>query len=58
MGFYDCGEIVFGKKVDFLLLNDLESFDINMVYKFGKVVFEKGEFFYYLEKIEEFLVIY
>ncbi|MGC3206534.1 adenosine deaminase, partial [Enterococcus faecalis] len=42
------------KKADFLLLNDIESFDINTVYKTGKVVFEKGEPFHYPEKIEEF----
>ena len=54
MGLHDRGEIAPGKKADFLLLNDLESFDINTVYKSGKVVFEKGEPFHYPEKIEEF----
>ena len=58
MGLHDRGEIAPGKKADFLLLNDLESFDINTVYKSGKVVFEKGEPFHYPEKIEEFPATY
>jgi adenine deaminase len=43
MGFQDRGAIVPGFKADFLLLNDIESFEIGAVYKDGKLVYTKGD---------------
>jgi adenine deaminase len=42
MGFQDRGAIVPGFKADFLLLNDVESFEIGAVYKDGKLVYTLG----------------
>lgn len=42
MGLHDRGEIAPGKKADFLLLNDLESFDINTVYKSERSFLKKA----------------
>jgi adenine deaminase len=43
MGFQDRGAIVSGFKADFLLLNDVESFEIGAVYKDGKLVYTQGD---------------
>jgi adenine deaminase len=43
MGFQDRGAIVPGYKADFLLLNDIESFEIGAVFKDGKLVYTKGD---------------
>lgn len=43
MGFQDRGAIVSGFKADFLLLNDIESFEIGAVYKDGKLVYTQGD---------------
>lgn len=42
MGFQDRGAIVPGFKADFLLLNDVESFEIGAVYKDGNLVHQRG----------------
>ncbi|MEH7012611.1 adenine deaminase C-terminal domain-containing protein [Neobacillus niacini] len=42
MGFQDRGAIVPGFKADFLLLNDIESFEIEAVYKDGKLAYKRG----------------
>ncbi|MCM3694329.1 adenine deaminase C-terminal domain-containing protein [Neobacillus niacini] len=42
MGFQDRGAIVPGFKADFLLLNDVGSFEIGSVYKDGKLVYKQG----------------
>ncbi|MEH7181043.1 adenine deaminase C-terminal domain-containing protein [Neobacillus vireti] len=42
MGFQDRGAIVPGFKADFLLLNDVASFEIGSVYKDGKLVHKRG----------------
>ncbi|MFJ5762928.1 adenine deaminase C-terminal domain-containing protein [Neobacillus sp. NPDC093182] len=42
MGFQDRGAIVPGFKADFLLLNDVGSFEIGAVYKDGKLVYRQG----------------
>lgn len=42
MGFQERGAIAPGFKADFLLLNDVESFEIGAVYKDGKLVFTQG----------------
>lgn len=42
MGFQDRGAIVPGFKADFLLLNDVESFEIGAVFKDGKMVHKQG----------------
>lgn len=42
MGFQDRGAIVPGFKADFLLLNDVGSFEIAAVYKDGKIVHKRG----------------
>jgi adenine deaminase len=42
MGFQDRGAIVPGFKADFLLLNDVGSFEIGAVYKDGKMVHKRG----------------
>ncbi|GHH99647.1 adenine deaminase C-terminal domain-containing protein [Neobacillus kokaensis] len=42
MGFQDRGAVVSGFKADFLLLDDVKSFDIAAVYKDGKVVHKRG----------------
>ncbi|MDQ0999693.1 adenine deaminase [Neobacillus niacini] len=42
MGFQDRGAIVPGFKADFLLLNDVENFEIGSVYKDGKMVYKRG----------------
>ena len=54
MGFHDRGEIAPGRLADFILLNDLESFEIETVYKTGKQVYEQGEEITYPEVIEQF----
>ncbi|MFS0779886.1 adenine deaminase C-terminal domain-containing protein [Neobacillus sp. 3P2-tot-E-2] len=43
MGFQDRGAIVSGFKADFLLLNDIECFEIGAVYKDGKLVYTHGD---------------
>lgn len=43
MGFQDRGAIVPGFKADFLLLKDVEGFEIGAVYKDGKLVYSQGE---------------
>jgi adenine deaminase len=42
MGFQDRGAIVPGFKADFLLLKDVESFEIGAVFKDGKMVHKQG----------------
>jgi adenine deaminase len=42
MGFQDRGAIIPGFKADFLLLNDVGSFEIGAVYKDGKLVYKQG----------------
>ena len=43
MGFRDRGAIASGLKADFILLDDLESFAIDQVYKAGRLVHRKGD---------------
>jgi adenine deaminase len=43
MGFQERGAIIPGFKADFLLLNDIESFEIGAVYKDGKLVYTQGD---------------
>jgi adenine deaminase len=43
MGFQDRGAIIPGFKADFLLLNDIEGFEIGAVYKDGKLVYTQGD---------------
>lgn len=43
MHLYDRGTIAPGKIADFILLDDLNDFSIDAVYKNGKCVFKKGE---------------
>ncbi|NWQ43613.1 amidohydrolase family protein [Bacillus sp. EB106-08-02-XG196] len=43
MGFQDRGAIIPGFKADFLLLKDVEGFEIGAVYKDGKLVYTQGE---------------
>ncbi|MGV2644220.1 amidohydrolase family protein, partial [Clostridium perfringens] len=43
MGLLDRGIIAPGKIADFILLSDLDSFEIEEVYKNGEVVFRKSE---------------
>lgn len=54
MGFHDRGEIAPGRRADFILLSDLESFEINSVYKTGKQVYQQGEAIAYPDVIEQF----
>lgn len=54
MGFHDRGEIAPGRIADFIILDDLASFDINTVYKSGEKVYQKGETISYPEIIEQF----
>ncbi|MGC6767441.1 adenine deaminase C-terminal domain-containing protein [Enterococcus sp. LJL51] len=54
MGFNDRGIIAPGKLADFILLEDLESFAIESVYKSGKRMYTKGDKVSYPAKIEEF----
>ncbi|WP_047984279.1 adenine deaminase C-terminal domain-containing protein [Ornithinibacillus californiensis] len=43
MGFQDRGAIVSGFQADFIMLDELEAFTIDSVYKAGKKVHQKGE---------------
>ena len=43
MGFRDRGAIASGLKADFILLNDVATFEIDQVYKEGRLVHTKGE---------------
>ncbi|MHC5229218.1 adenine deaminase C-terminal domain-containing protein [Enterococcus sp. LJL99] len=54
MGFHDRGEIAPGRIADFILLNDLESFEIDSVYKAGNQVYQQGEAIAYPDVIEQF----
>lgn len=54
MGFHDRGEIAPGRIADFILLNHLESFEIDSVYKAGNQVYQQGEAIAYPDVIEQF----
>ena len=54
IGFHDRGEIAPGRLADFILLSNLENFEIDTVYKSGEKIYEKGEPIAYPEKIENF----
>lgn len=54
MGFHDRGEIAPGRVADFILLNDLEEFTFEAVYKSGEKVYEKGAKIDYPTTIEQF----
>ncbi|OEG11235.1 adenosine deaminase [Enterococcus plantarum] len=54
MGFHDRGEIAPGRTADFILINDLEEFSFEAVYKSGKKVYEKGTGIDYPEVTEVF----
>ncbi len=43
MGLIDRGAIEIGKLADFVLLNDLDSFEVEAVYKNGREIFKKGD---------------
>lgn len=43
MGFQDRGAIASGLKADFILLNDLDTFEIDCVYKDGRLVHRAGD---------------
>jgi Adenine deaminase len=54
MGLHDRGQIAPGRLADFILLDDLENFEIASVYKSGQAVFHKGEPLAYPETVETF----
>lgn len=58
MGLHDRGMIAPGRLADFLLLDDLESFSIEEVYKSGKSVHKKGNPVEFPTKIENFPASY
>lgn len=54
MGFHDRGEIAPGRMADFILLDDLEDFTFDAVYKSGEKVYEKGAKIEYPNVVEPF----
>lgn len=54
MGFRDRGAIVSGQKADFIILNDVESFDITSVYKDGRLVHQADDAMAFEENASQF----
>lgn len=54
MGLHDRGQIAPGRLADFILLSDLDTFQIDSVYKKGEKVYQFGEAFRYPKIVEKF----